>query len=533
MGYTDLFNTRVPQTKPIPGREAEMVKNNAGGFVFQIDAESQLRRFLILGSDSPTYYASAQDLTLENAKIVIEYSLHEPQKCAGIIAEISYGGQAMRNDNAIFALALMAEKSTADARKAAFSVVNRVCRTGSHFMLFNKYLKDLGGKSNGSRRRMMQNWFAEKDAAQIAYQMLKYRNRYGWTNYDLLNYAHATSDDEKVRRVFKYLINGEVTGDAGEISPEYEGYLVVTQEGQTEKGVVDAIDKYGLTWEFIPSQWLESDKVWRALLPNLPYTALIRNLGQLTSRKIISTMSNEGKLVAEKLSNGELIKRARVHPFTILVAQRVYQAGGGIKGDKHWIPANRIVEALEGAFYDAFNYVEPSGKNYFFGIDASGSTGMQVSNNIPMTVSEAEAVMAMVAARTEENVYTEAYANGRPLGVNIFKTDSLSSAADKVLKQTVGSTDLAAPMKHARDMDMPIDCFVILTDNETWAGRRHPVQELRFYREWKGDPSVKMIVAAFTSTGFSIADPADPFNLDIVGLDTNTPRLISEFAKGL
>ena len=34
-----------------------------------------------------------------------------------------------------------------------------------------------------------------------------------------------------------------------------------------------------------------------------------------------------------------------------------------------------------------------------------------------------------------------------------------------------------------------------------------------------------------SSNGFSIADPADPGMLDVVGFDTATPQLISDFAR--
>jgi 60 kDa SS-A/Ro ribonucleoprotein len=35
-----------------------------------------------------------------------------------------------------------------------------------------------------------------------------------------------------------------------------------------------------------------------------------------------------------------------------------------------------------------------------------------------------------------------------------------------------------------------------------------------------------------TSTGFSIADPADAGMMDVVGFDSATPELISDFARG-
>ena len=33
---------------------------------------------------------------------------------------------------------------------------------------------------------------------------------------------------------------------------------------------------------------------------------------------------------------------------------------------------------------------------------------------------------------------------------------------------------------------LPVDCFVVITDNETWAGDIHPVEVLRQYREGIG-----------------------------------------------
>jgi 60 kDa SS-A/Ro ribonucleoprotein len=40
------------------------------------------------------------------------------------------------------------------------------------------------------------------------------------------------------------------------------------------------------------------------------------------------------------------------------------------------------------------------------------------------------------------------------------------------------------------------------------------------------------VVVGMVSNGFSIADPADQGMLDVVGFDTTTPQLISDFARG-
>ena len=42
----------------------------------------------------------------------------------------------------------------------------------------------------------------------------------------------------------------------------------------------------------------------------------------------------------------------------------------------------------------------------------------------------------------------------------------------------------------------------------------------------------RLVVVGMIANGFSIADPADPGMLDVVGFDTATPQLSSDFARG-
>ncbi len=76
-----------------------------------------------------------------------------------------------------------------------------------------------------------------------------------------------------------------------------------------------------------------------------------------------------------------------------------------------------------------------------------------------------------------------------------------------------------------------MDTSVIYTDNETWFGKIHPAQALAEYRR-KYNPEAKLIVVGMVSTGFSIADPDDAGMMDVVGFDTATPRVVSQFVGG-
>ena len=53
-------------------------------------------------------------------------------------------------------------------------------------------------------------------------------------------------------------------------------------------------------------------------------------------------------------------------------------------------------------------------------------------------------------------------------------------------------------------MKMNVDCFIILTDSETWVGHTHPVEALRQYRRKSGIPA-KLVVVGMVSNEFTIA----------------------------
>ena len=113
--------------------------------------------------------------------------------------------------------------------------------------------------------------------------------------------------------------------------------------------------------------------------------------------------------------------------------------------------------------------------------------------------------------------------------LDISAQDSLADAVHKTQALPFGGTDCALPMLDALSRGIPVDCFVVLTDSETWADGIHPAEALRKYREATG-LAAKLVVVAMVSNGFTIADPNDGGMLDVVGFDAAAPQLIADFA---
>ena len=82
-----------------------------------------------------------------------------------------------------------------DIRRYALSVLPQVARTGSHLFQFVEYAEAMRGWGK-SLRNAIGSWYeAQGGVAEAAYQMVKYRQRNGWTHRDLLRKAHPSGKD--------------------------------------------------------------------------------------------------------------------------------------------------------------------------------------------------------------------------------------------------------------------------------------------------------------------------------------------------
>jgi 60 kDa SS-A/Ro ribonucleoprotein len=553
MSYlTRHFTRRVPQWAPIHG--SDQVPNSAGGFVWAVDDWMRLHRFLILGSERGSYYASEWTLTRENAQAVERCVARDGARTVAEIVRVSSAGHAPKNDTAIFALAMAAGLGDQPTRRVALDALSEVCRTGTHLFAFATYVEGFRGWGR-SLRRGVGRWYAAQSPDALAYQAVKYRQRDGVTHRDLLRLSHpggrvsagnpTLEVSPQHARLFEWIVRG---GDTDGLPRLVEGYTRA-QASDSPKETAALVREYRLPREALVTEHLTSREVWDALLEELPMTAMIRNLATMTRVGVLEPGSIGTAKVLAQLGDGERIRKARVHPIAVLAALRTYAAGRGVRGRGEWIPVREVVDALDAAFYTAFESVEATGKRMLLALDVSGSmTCGQVAGVPGLTPRGASAALALVTAATEPHYETVGfYSRGggfgrRGTGRFAGRADGLTPLTisprqrlDDVMKEVsdlpFGGTDCALPMLYAQKLGRAIDTFVIYTDSETWAGDVHPVQALRAYRQASGIDA-RLVVVGIVSNGFSIADPADRGMLDVVGFDTATPQLIADFARG-
>ena len=533
----------------------DQVENNAGGFVFQLDCWKRLDRFLILGCDGPTYYASEKAHSVQASEAVKECIESDGPRTVARIVEISDAGRAIKNDPAIFALAMCAGATNEATRRAALAAIPKVYRIGTHLFHFAEDVEKFR-RWGRSLRTAVGGWYNAQKPDALALQVIKYQQRDGWSHKDVLRLSHPKPATPEHRAILRYVQLG-----AGEMGKVREGkrdkdpitadklpaiiqaFEEIHSEGVDKKRAVDLIATHKLPHECVPNELKGDPKIWEAMLPSMGITALIRNLGKLSSIGMTKGLSSTTKDLASRISDAAILKKGRVHPMTILYAMKTYASGHGLKGSLSWDPERMIVDALDEAFYLSFGNIESAGKATMLALDISGSMSSSMGGT-NVSCREASSAMAMVTARTEKNWMCVGFTSGGggyggrwDAGRNgLTKIDiSPRQRLDDICKKTdalpMGGTDCALPMVYATQEKLEVDVFTVYTDSETWAGSIQPFQALQQYRQ-KSGRNAKLIVVGMTATEFSIADPRDAGMLDVVGFDTSTPNAMAEFARG-
>ena len=593
----------MPQTEQA---RPDQVPNSAGGFGFPVSDWVRLDRFLILGNEGGSYYATEKALTRENAACVERCLKEDGRRVVSRVVEISASGRAPKNDPALFALALAASvpdtyPGAHATRGAAFDALGAVCRIPTHLFTFVENCSHLRGWGRAMRRGIAA-WYearAAGDLRGLAYHMVKYQQRNGMSHADLLRQCHVKSDRRrtvvgtKTKKVtgaggsvtyrevplyesgraesgrdllFDWALRGndsdfvrfvtDVTLAGGALDPVF-GFRALTAATTAEE-VCRLVTNYDMPRECVPTKWLTEPSVWWALLQRMPLGALVRNLATMTRVGLLAPMSDAVRTVHAKLTDAEYVRKSRLHPVKVLAAMLTYGGGRGAKATQFrkgeaetWLPDRQVMDGLDRAFYLSFKNVEPTGKRFLLALDVSASMGSPELCGVPgLTPRVGAAAMAMVTAATEANYHVVAFTSGgykHPsvkgayasyygVGTGVTPLDiSPRQRLDDVLKATTGlpfgGTDVALPFLYATEKNLAVDCFVTLTDNETWAGGIHPFQALQAYRRKTGI-NAKMVYVGMTATGVSCGDPSDAGTLDVCGFDTNVPAIIEDFARG-
>lgn len=522
--------TQTSQSQPIPGREAEMIHGRSGGVMFKADIWTMLHRCLLIGTAQSTFYAGKQELTAEFVETVRQAIALNPNRVA---SEILYAsdGRAINNSAPLFALVLLSMSEIPEAKHAFQEIFPQVVRTGSHFYEWLSYTKAIRGFGK-IVREAGKTWLSRENLKELAYQLLKYQQRQGFSYRDALRLFHVKAPTEEHNQLFQWALQGweelpqEIPSEALAQIWWYE--WLKRHPDQTH----EAIAKGRLTHEMAAPVGKMDKRAWQLLFNDMPIGAMLRNLGSLTELGVLSANNRDNlKRVAKVLNSREHLRKGRIHPIDVLKALKTYQSGGQLgRSQKTWQPVPRIIDILEQALELSFDVMPPTGKVFLHAVDVSGSMSYYSVSSIGLTCCEIATTMALATAKTEKHYVIRGFAT-EFRDLKIAARDSFSDAIAKASNQNFGGTDASVAYDWAMQHKFKADVFCFWTDCESWAGRKHPSQALAEYRR-KINPKAKAVYVTLAPYNISLVDSQDPMSWDIAGFDPGTPRLIQMVATG-
>jgi 60 kDa SS-A/Ro ribonucleoprotein len=562
--------TSTPPTQAIRGRESEMTRNAAGGVSFKMDDFGRLYRFLILGVEGNTYYTGQRELATQNVKCLDRCLKADGRRVVDMAIEASRG--AFKQAAPIFVLASAASAKDEEVRQYALANLHRVCRTLSSLYTFANTVSDLRGWGRGLRRAFA-DWLNKTPVEKLAYQSWKYKNRDGWTAQDIMRKVHPVTSDKQRAEIFTYMAKPRKVEDwnpllarsatedmnttyykvGGGVRKAYPALAQIAaaeellhMEGNSRATVqraVNLIVDHRLTQEAVPSNLRKEAAVWEALTEDMPVTAAVRNLGAMTANGLLTPMSASQKKIVNLLSNHEAVERSGAHPMQFLIAARQYAMGKGFRGNLTWTPNQKVLDALDTAFYASFGNVPVTGGNVLVAVDVSGSMSMNMHSVMGIegwNPIMAAGAMALVTMVVEPNSHLIGF-DGKVHELHLSGKNRIDDLVQVLASIRGGATNTALPVHYARTKGMKVDAIVSYTDNETWAGHHwfgygsnsgtgHVVEEVQKYNDKFGE--FKFLNCAMVATGTSDVDTKDNNMFELVGMDANTPRIISEFMQG-
>jgi 60 kDa SS-A/Ro ribonucleoprotein len=420
---------------------------------------------------------------------------------------------------------------TPEAKKAFQEIFPQVIRTGSHFYEWLNYTKSVRGFGK-IVREAGQNWLARENVKELAYQLLKYQQRQGFSHRDALRLFHVKPPTKEHNQLFQWVLNGweklpqQIPSEALAQIWWYE--WLKRNPDKTHH----AIAKGRLTHEMAAPVGKMDKQAWQLLFQEMPIGALLRNLGSLTEIGILQANAKKNLARVEKVLNSkEHLRKGRIHPIDVLKALKTYQSGGQLgKSKKTWIPVPRIVDILEKALELSFDAIAPTGKVFLHAVDVSGSMSCYTVDSIGLNCCEIATTMALATAKAEKHYAIRGFSTVfNDLGISA--SDSFRDAIAKASNQNFGGTDASVAYDWMIEHKFYADVVCFWTDCESWAGRQHPSQALAQYRRLV-NPNVKAVYVTLAPYEISLVDPQDPLSWDMAGFDPGAPRLIQMLAAG-
>ena len=514
MANKNLFKSIVGKLLPVTD-----ALNDERAPAYALEPKHALAQYAATGCMNHTFYTSAEE---QLAKVLELCAQVEPEfiaKAAVFCRERGF----MKDMPAL----LCAVLSVRDQALLA-QVFPRVIDNGKMLRNFVQIIRSgaVGRKSLGTApKRLVREWIEARDEASVFTASVGQSPSLA----DILKMVHPKPASPEREALYGYLIGKPHNAESlPQVVREFEAFKASALANGVASVTADV--------PRVPFQMLTALNLgqgeWAEIARTASWTMTRMNLNTFARHKVFE-VEGMTELIADRLRNAELVRRARVFPYQLMAA--FMAAGKGVP--------EPVREALQDAMEIATeNVPEIAGKVYIFP-DVSGSMRSPVTGYRKGSTSAVRSidVAALVAATVlRKNRHAEVIPfESKAIEVRLNARDSVMTNAEKLARLPAGGTNCSAPLQLLNKRRATGDLVIYVSDNESWIdspvyGRfgGGPTQTLAEWARFKErNPQARMVCIDVQANATTQAkERADILNIG--GFSDAVFSLVAEFAEG-
>lgn len=506
----DLFGQAPDKGVPAsPAYAKADIVNKEGFKAFSGSPEQDAISVLVTNTLSNTFYVGKKELAKETVEVLGRMADKDPEFLAKACVYAREKG--LMRLAPIVGLTVLSSKETAgrkDAFRRAFPRVVRIPDDLREFVALcrkaqirkgarvkkGKLLPGIGGLGGVAKAMTQHSLRHLSEYHAVKYGSAKSK---GITLRDILKMSHAKPKDQAMRERFGWLVDGwKEVGPAPSPTNPMIWALERIKRSDDEREIVSLVRGHRLPWEVVvPSVRRMTVGIRRALLQDMPYMALLRKLNEM-HRAGVFDEKEAASLAAARLREPEAVERSKQFPFAFLNAANYFKG------------CQEVREALMDAMEQSFVNIPAIPGRTCVSNDISSSMSMAVTDKSKARACDVAGIFAAaVFKKCEDGLIVPFDDVAHPDLGRVSRRDSIMSIARHVTHLR-GGTNLGAPVEYAIRAGEKVDVFIMLTDNEDWAGKGF----LSYFEAYKRqvNPKAKAFCVRLASYQDYVAPPGYP-----------------------
>jgi|LNFM01.1.fsa_nt_gb 60 kDa SS-A/Ro ribonucleoprotein len=528
----------APPANKSQAAASDVTVNRAGGEAFSI-SDPSLRMLTMLGSsffNEPNYYGKSADgedaalglsgdaaNLLETAKQIARGD--NPRDLLALALWARTEMNVRSTPQVLLALAASEPKTKPFVRQYARKIVQRADEVRQVFAAYLALFA--GGVAQNKRGQKLPNSLKRGLADAIGKfseaQLMKYDSADRPTFKDVLRMIDRGKDFGLPQPVYKYLVSGEVVDAAA--TPVIAARKALAKKTSFDAEALALIAASHANWEVVLSQFGGSSRaVWDAVLPQMGYMALLRNLRNMLQAGV------DPEPLAKRLSDPREVAKSKQLPFRFYTAHKMLVDAGLLKG-KNAVVASALETALEHA---ASALPRLTGVTVIAS-DNSGSMSSPVSAKSIVTHQAAANMLAAIAQRVSDDGHVIVFGESARL-VPVTVSDSILTAMSKQASTNVGhATNAHKVLEVMLEKKIVADRLVLFSDMQCYSSSGGPETFSGAVAKYRSTLNPKLVVHSVDLAGYgtSTLSSADPRVNLVSGFSEKIMRTVVEFERAL